>query len=209
MWGRLLIADFAPTRLGIRMALEQDVEICAEAGDAKSAIVTAKSEQPDICLVGLELPGGGMAAVVGICSVAPSAAVIVMATTSDVDELLTAVRAGAVGYVPGGIEPAKLRRVVRAALAHEAVIPRAMVLDLMVELRAATTPAADGLTAREAEVLGILRRGASTSAMAKRLGMSPVTVRRHISEIVRKVGVEDRAALTEHDRPDRAEPPGA
>jgi DNA-binding NarL/FixJ family response regulator len=182
------------------MALHEDVEICAEAGDAASAIATAKSEQPDICLVGLELPGGGMTAVKGISSVAPSAAVILMAGTSDVDELLAAVRAGAVGYLPGDVEPARLRRVVRAALAQEAVIPRAMVLDLVLELRAAVTPAADGLTAREAEVLEILRRGASTATMAKRLGMSPVTVRRHISEIVRKIGVEDRAALTERNR---------
>jgi DNA-binding NarL/FixJ family response regulator len=79
--------------------------------------------------------------------------------------------------------------------ANEAVVPRSMVLELLLELRGGGG-GADALTARESQVLGMLRRGHKTAEIAERLSIAPVTVRRHISELVRKLGVEDRAALT-------------
>jgi DNA-binding NarL/FixJ family response regulator len=76
------------------------------------------------------------------------------------------------------------------------VIPRAMVLELVLELRG--SGASGGLlTGREAQVLRLLRRGFSTAAIAERLEIAPVTVRRHISELVHKLGVEDRSGLAE------------
>jgi DNA-binding NarL/FixJ family response regulator len=190
---RVLIADHGPTRMGIRMALEGEVEICAEAGDAEEAIRAAMREQPDICLVSRDLAGGGLVAVRGICRAAPSAGVVVLAEVRDVDDLLEAVRAGATGYVPGGLDADRLRRIVGAVAANEAVIPRAMVLELMMELRG--SGGSDALTGRESQVLGMLRRGHTTAAIAERLGITPVTVRRHISELVHKLGVENRSAL--------------
>jgi DNA-binding NarL/FixJ family response regulator len=192
---RLLIADRAATRAGIRMALDGMVEICAEADDAEHAIRAAKREQPDLCLVGGDIAGDGLAAVRGICRAAPDAAVVVLAEASDVDSLLDSIRAGAVGYVPGAVDAERLRRIVRAVAANEAVVPRSMVLELLLELRGAGT-GVDALTARESQVLGMLRRGRSTAEIAQRLTIAPVTVRRHISELVRRLGVEDRAALT-------------
>ncbi len=191
---KLLIADNAPMRLGIRMALNGDVEVCAEAADTEQAIRAAKRLQPDICLVGREIPGDGLAAVRGICRAAPNAAVIMLASVSDADDLLDATRAGAVGYVPGELDAARLRGIIRAILAKEAVVPRALVLELVLELRGNGT-GADALTGREAQVLGMLRRGHRTSTIAERLQISPVTVRRHISDVVHKLGVGDRTAL--------------
>jgi DNA-binding NarL/FixJ family response regulator len=69
-----------------------------------------------------------------------------------------------------------------------------MVLELVLELRGGHSD--DLLTGREAQVLGMLRRGHTTAAIAERLQIAPVTVRRHISELVHKLGVENRAALT-------------
>jgi DNA-binding NarL/FixJ family response regulator len=128
---------------------------------------------------------------------APSSAIVVLTQSHDVDYLLEAVRAGAVGYVPGALDAARLRRVVRAVAAHEAVVPRSMVLELLLELRGGG--GADALTSREAQVLGMLRRKHTTAEIAERLDIAPVTVRRHISQLVRKLGVEDRAALTGND----------
>jgi DNA-binding NarL/FixJ family response regulator len=190
---RMLIADHAPTRIGIRLALGQDVEICAEASNTQAAIRAAMREQPDICLIGRDLPGDGLAAVRGICRAAPHAAVIVIAEIADVDDLLDAVRAGAIGYVPGGLDAERLARIVRAA-AKEAIVPRAMVLELVMELRG-NGAGAEALTGREAQVLGMLRRGHSTASIAERLEIAPVTVRRHISELVHKLGVRDRSEL--------------
>jgi len=190
----LLIADHPPTRLGLRMALEGAVNVCAEASDAEHAILAAQREQPEVCLVGFEVPGGGIAATRGICDVAPDSAVIVLATWPDVSDLLSCVMAGAIGYVSSDITAAPLRRVIASVRAGEAAIPRSMELALVRELRRPRS-GVGGLTAREAQVLGMLRHGTSTIAIGERLGISPVTVRRHISAAVRKTGVEDRTAL--------------
>jgi DNA-binding NarL/FixJ family response regulator len=189
---KLLIANQAPIRLGIRMALNGEVEICAEAETAEQAIRAAKRHQPDLCLIGREICGERMGSVLGISRAAPHAAVVVLAPVADEDDLLDAIRAGAIGYVPEGLDAAQLRRVVRAVVAKEAVVPRTMVLELVMELRGG---GGDSLTGRESQVLGMLRRGHSTAAIADRLQIAPVTVRRHISELVHKLGVEDRSAL--------------
>jgi DNA-binding NarL/FixJ family response regulator len=191
---RLLIADRGPTRLGVRMALDGQVEVCAEAADAAQAIRAAKWEQPDVCLVGLDIPSGGIAAVRGISRAAPSAAVIVLGGIDDTDDVLAAIRAGAIGYIPAGISATTLRRVVSHVLVGEAAIPRSMVLELLVELRGRGSRD-DGLTGREAQVLGMVRRGHDTAEIARRLAIRPVTVRRHISGLVHKLGVENRSEL--------------
>jgi len=98
----LLVADNLPTRIGIRMALHGEAQVCAEAGDAEQAIRLAKREQPQVCLVGRSIIGDGIKAARGICRAAPSAAVVVVADGIDADDLLNAVRAGAIGYVSAG-----------------------------------------------------------------------------------------------------------
>lgn len=192
---RLLIADLAPTRLGIRMALNGDVEVCAEAEDGERAIRAAKREQPDLCLVGDHIAGDCLAAIRGISRAAPACAVVVLAQDNDADHLLECIRAGAIGYVPGPIDAERLRRVVRVAAAKEAVVPRSMVLELVLELRGGGG-GADALTVRESQVLGMLRGGQKTAEIGDRLAIAPVTVRRHISELVRKLGAENRNGLT-------------
>jgi DNA-binding NarL/FixJ family response regulator len=202
---RLLIADDAATRLGIRMALGDEVAVCAEAQTAGEAIRAAMREQPEICLVGRGIPGDWLVAVRGICRAAPRAAVAVLAHAPDVDDLLDAIRSGAIGYVPGATNEARLRKVVAAVLAGEAVVPRSMMLELLLELRAGGSL----MTPREAQVLGLVRRGHNTADIASRLGIRPVTVRRHVSDLVRKLGVENRRALVDvAERGERFAPAG-
>lgn len=191
---RILVADHAATRRGIRMALDGRAEICAEADDAAQAIRKAKREQPDVCLVGRDLAEDGLAAIRGICRAAPRAAVVVLAQHRDVDDMLECIRAGAIGYAPGGLDERSLRHILSAAASHEAVVPRAMVMNLLLELRE-VGDGPDGVTPRQAQILAMLRRGHSTASIAERLHIMPVTVRRHISELVHKLGVENRDAL--------------
>jgi DNA-binding NarL/FixJ family response regulator len=176
----LMIVDNEAVRAGIRLALGGEAIVCAEAADAETAIRAAMRTQPDLCLVGSEIPGGGVAAVL-------------LAPRHDVDELIDAVRAGAVGYVPGTRVADRLQRIVRAVAANEAVVPRSMVLELLLEMR--NVGSAGGLSRRESQVLGMLRRGHSTAEIAERIEIAPVTVRRHISELVHKLGVADRSEL--------------
>lgn len=191
---RLLIADHPVTRLGVRIALESVVSVCAEADDAEHAIGVAEREQPDICLVGLGMPGGGIHATREICRVAPATAVIVLAATPDVDDLLSCIQAGAVGYLASDVSAVALCRAVEGVVAGEAAISRSMVLNLVRELQGASAVGGK-LTTREKQVLAMLRRGRSTSAIADQLGISPVTVRRHISGTMQKIGVDRRSAL--------------
>ena len=177
------------------MSLGEEVDVCSEVGDAEQAIRAAKREQPDICLVAREISGDWLAAVRGICRAAPNAAVVVLAQGREADDMLQAVRAGAIGYVPGVLGARQLKRIIAAVAANEAVVPRSMVLELLLELRAGGT-GADSLTGRESQVLGMLRRGQTTARIAQQLEIAPVTVRRHISELVHKLGVEDRSALS-------------
>jgi two-component system, NarL family, response regulator LiaR len=195
---RVLIADHPATRVGIRMAIGEEFEICAEADDGEEAIRAAMRTQPDVALIALEI-AGGVAAVRGICRSAPGAAVVVLSQVRDAEDLLDAVRAGAVGYVPGSLDADRLRRIVGAITQNEAVVPRSMVLELLLELRG-MGDGPDALTGRESQVLGMLRRGHNTAAIADRLHIAPVTVRRHISQLVHKLGVEDRTALTDTNR---------
>jgi two-component system, NarL family, nitrate/nitrite response regulator NarL len=191
---RLLIADRGPTRFGVRLALQGAVLVCAEAASAEEAIRLAKQTQPDVCLIGWEIAGGGSAAVRGVTRAAPATRVIVLADDPSADAMLDAVRLGAVGFIHSALSPEQLQKVVGAVIAREAVLPRSMILDLLLELRSAGAEV-DGLTGREAQVLGLLRRGHSTATIARRLDIAPVTVRRHISELVRKFGVLDRSEL--------------
>jgi len=201
---RLLTAHDPATRIGIRIALDGLADVCAEASSAGEAVALADHQQPDVCLVGLEIPGGGIAATRGIRHAAPEAVILIMARSLDPDDLLECVRAGATGYLPSSIPLPALRRTISRTLSGEAAVPRSMVLELLLELQGSTRADAGELTAREAQVLAMLRRGQPTAAIAHRLGISPVTVRRHISAVMRKTGAEGRAALAGNSGRDRS-----
>jgi DNA-binding NarL/FixJ family response regulator len=193
---RLLVADFALIRLGVRVALEEAaVDICAEADNAPNAIRAAGITHPDVCLVGQDLPGGVLVAIRGILERSPTAAVVVLAESVEPDQLIAAVRSGAIGFVAPPVEAAQLGRVVRAAADGEAIVPRRLVRELVPELHRSSALVVDNVTPRESEVLEMLGRGFSTLEIARKLAISPITVRRHTSDLVRKTGVEDRAAL--------------
>jgi DNA-binding NarL/FixJ family response regulator len=204
---RVLIADHSLTRLTVRMALEQDhaLAIETEAGHAEQAIVEAERTQPDVCLVGWDIPGGGLATVRGISLVAPHCAVVALASTRNADDLLAAVRSGAIGYVDGGTTSEGLRKTVHAVLLGEAAVPRSMVRDIVLELRTSSLVTTN-VSEREGQVLTMLRGGHSTADIARRLQISPITVRRHISELVQKFGVSDREGLLRGDQVDRPSP---
>ncbi len=196
---RMLVAAHEAMGLGVRVALDGVAEVCAEVDTAQLAIRAAKAEQPDVCLIDWDIAGGGQAAVCGVTRAAPDTAVVVLVNKCDADSMLEAVRAGAVGYAPGDVTVGQLHRIIRALGANEAVVPRTLIRELLLEVRS-TGQSADGLTGRESQILGMVRRGHSTAVIANRLEIEPVTVRRHISELVRKLGVADRSELANSGR---------
>jgi DNA-binding NarL/FixJ family response regulator len=196
----LIADDQAPTRAGIRLALDADgFDVVAEAADAPEAIVEALAAEPEICLLADHLPGGAIAAVAALAAQLPATRIALLTGSPAAADLLTALRAGADGYLLASVDPRRLPAALRGLLNGEAVVPRALTIHLVDELRAydrgRAAESEDGflsLTDREFEVLSLVRDGLSTSAMADRLNISPVTVRRHISMSLRKLGCADR-----------------
>lgn len=197
---RVVIADdHLPMRTVIREALEAGgFDICAEAADATAVVRLAVEERPDVVvLLDIHMPGNGISAAASISGALPEVS-IVMLTSSRDDDLFDSLRAGASGYLLKDTDPARLPAALRAVLAGEAAIPRALVGRILAEFRAPgrrflrKSPAAAKLSAREWEVMELLAQGASTDEVARRLFVSPTTVRVHVSSVLHKLRVKDR-----------------
>ncbi|HEX6952852.1 MAG TPA: response regulator transcription factor [Gaiellaceae bacterium] len=200
----LIAAERLPTRVGLRLALEPEAR-CTEAADAQSAVDAAVRDRPDVCLLGLDPAGQSLRVVSEIAARVPSSAVILLTNRLDEEEFMAAVRAGASGYLTQSLDPKRLPHVVAGALRGEPAVPRKFVSRLLDELRTrerrrSVVLSGRGrvaLTTREWEVVDLLLRAASTSEIATQLGVAPVTVRRHLGSVERKLGVSTRAEVVE------------
>lgn len=195
--------DHPPTRLAVREALEgHGFRVVAEVGDANAAHLQALRHRPHVCLLDINMPGSGIAAAARITRELPDTAVVMLTVSRDDADLFDALRAGAEGYLFKDTDPHRLPHALRGVLAGEAALPRSLVARLMEEFRGRSRrrvpmPRRRGveLTAKEWEVLELLRQGLSTSEMARRLWVSPATVRSHVSSILRKLQVNSRAEV--------------
>jgi DNA-binding NarL/FixJ family response regulator len=203
---RALIADgHGPTRAGLRLALTRSgFEVVAEARERGEAVDAALGTRPDLGLIAADLPGGGIEAVRTIAERLPAAKVVVLSSDPNGEELVVAVLAGACGYLGRNMSLERLPAALKGVLAGEVALPRSHSAHLLEALRfrdagralvAAHTGAK--LTEREWEVLQLLAVDASTAIMAQRLGISEVTVRRHVSSLMAKLGVPDRASAAD------------
>jgi DNA-binding NarL/FixJ family response regulator len=210
---KILIADdHPPTRAGVRASLEgAGFEVCAEVGDAKAAVKAAAAEKPDVCLLDVNMPGGGINAARQISAMGNIAVVMLTVSRND-DDLFDSLRAGAAGYLLKDTDPDRLPHALKGVLSGEAALPRGLVSRLIDEFRGRGRRApffgkrTAELTSREWEVLEMLRESLSTEEIAARMFISPVTVRSHVSAILRKLNVPDRQAalrLLEEQTPDQ------
>jgi DNA-binding NarL/FixJ family response regulator len=200
---RALVAEpDAPTCVGIRMALEADgFEVSTEAVSAMAAIDLAVAQRPDICLLAETLPGGAIVAVDAIHRRVPETKIVLLTDAEEPRSLLSAIRAGGSGFVRKDRDPARLPATMRGVLDGEAALSRKLTNRLIESLRtrergrsAPTTPGGPPMTDRELEVLELMAEGLRTSEIAQRLAIVEVTVRRHASSAVAKLGVTDRSA---------------
>jgi DNA-binding NarL/FixJ family response regulator len=203
---RVMIADdHAATRAGARVSVEEGgFEVCGEAANAQDAIDLALQERPDACLLDVRMPGDGIRAATEISEALPDCAVVMLTVSRNDSDLFHSLRAGAAGYLLKDTDPSRLPDALRGVIAGEAAVPRTLVARLIHEFRDRGTrrlPMIGGrgveLTSREWQVLNLLGEGSSTAHIAARLFVSPVTVRRHISSIVGKLGAPDRASAVE------------
>jgi DNA-binding NarL/FixJ family response regulator len=192
--------DHAPLRAGVKFALDgHGFTICAEAADARSAVEAALHHRPDVCLLDIHMPGGGIRAADEITARLPDTAVVMLTVSRNDSDLFDALRAGAVGYLLKDTDPVRLPHALHGVLAGEAAIPRSLVARMTEEFRSRTrrrrlllVGGGVPLTSREWEVLDMLRDNVPTAEMAKRLGIADVTVRRHVGAILKKLRVRSR-----------------
>jgi NarL family two-component system response regulator LiaR len=195
---RVLIADdHAVVREGLRgfLALQDDVEVVAEAADGEEAVAAAERLSPDVALVDLVMPRvDGIEAIKRMREVAPETRVIVLTSFADEDKMLPAVRAGAVGYLLKDVAPQDLVAAVRTVNDGETLLHPAVVRELVREVAGGRRepPIDNPLTAREREVLGLIARGRANKVIAFELGVAEKTVKTHVSNILGKLNVTDR-----------------
>ena len=203
---RVLIGDpdvFA--QRAVARVLEQDgrLEVCATGRDAAETIAAAVEHVPDICLLEVAMPGGGLAAAWELTARLPSTHVVMLTSVENENELLEALEIGVSGYLLKaavlGWLPNALMDVYRGTFAMPRRLTNRLVQQLRVNepRRRSVIGLGTRLTSREWEVLNLIASGLSTRQVAEQLTLSPTAIRVHIAAVVRKLGVESRAAAIE------------
>ena len=200
---RVLVADDHPVvRSGLVGVLSSlpGFEVVAVAADGAEAVREAVLQRPDVVLMDLRMPGtDGFTAIRELARVAPDLRVCVLTMYDDDDSLFAAMRAGAHGYLLKGAEQEEIARAVRAIAAGEIIFGPDIAGRVLQQLNAPPDPkdrragSFPELTVRELEVLDLLAAASSTAHIARRLGLSSKTISNHVSNILVKLQVADRA----------------
>jgi DNA-binding NarL/FixJ family response regulator len=187
-------------RRGARIALEQDrCEIVGEASAGAQAVALASRIRPDVVLLDSGLPDlSAPAATRRMAEVAPGCSVVVLSRHADEDAVLAALAAGACGYLSRYASDDQLLDAVHCAHRGEGTISAEIASKLAWRLQSelrdqlATSKFDAVLSKREAMVLCLLSKGLENAAIAGRLSLSPATVKRHVSNILTKLGLQNR-----------------
>ncbi|QXJ23173.1 response regulator transcription factor [Actinomadura graeca] len=194
---RVLIADDHPVvRQGLRtyLGIQDDIEVVGEAGDGTSAVTLAESLKPDIVLMDLKMPGvDGLTALTELRARGVAARVLILTSVTERGHVLPAVRAGAAGYLYKDVDPQALVQAIRAVHdGHVLFAPDAAEAMLRAERASEENRGLAALTEREREVLVHIARGRSNREIARVLVVSEKTVKTHVSNLLMKLGVQDR-----------------
>ena len=198
----VVVADSdAAFRARVRETLDADgFVVLSEPGDAVAAVSETMAIQPDIVLIDIAVPGGGLDAIAAIAKGSPRTTIVVLTVSSDSGDLLASLERGASGYLLKSANAQELTSALRGTRQGQSALSPAMAPALISHLRDSlkreismpTGPVK--LTAREWDVAELLRDGFNTAEISQRLGISPVTVRRHIASILKKLGTANRSA---------------
>ena len=197
----LLVEDHTLYRRGLsRMLTEEGFDVVGEAADGQAGLALAEQLRPDVLLTDLHMPiMGGAELTRRVCATDAPPKVLVLTISMEDADVLEAVRAGASGYLSKDAEGREIASAVRATARGEVAVAPSAAAALVgdVRRRAEGETGADGegpgpLTEREREILTLLAQGLDNAAIARRLNLSPSTVKNHVSSILAKLGVESR-----------------
>jgi DNA-binding NarL/FixJ family response regulator len=206
---RIVVADDqASVREGLVVLLDllPDIEVVGSAADGEQAVAAVAREHPDAILLDLHMPVlDGIEATRRLTEQHPDVAVVVLTTFADDASILSALQAGARSYLTKDADRAEIAQALRSAAAGLAVLDPAVQATLLAAAASGSGKAPprdlpDGLTQREAEILGLIARGKTNPDIAAELYLSAHTVKSHINRIFAKTGSADRAAAIRYAR---------
>jgi DNA-binding NarL/FixJ family response regulator len=198
--------DQAAVREGLVLLLDllDDVTVVGSAADGEEALRLVAEHAPDVVLMDLRMPRlDGVAATARIRAEHPTTQVVVLTTYAEDADILTALGAGALGYLTKDAGRVQIAQAVRAAAAGQSVLDPQVQRRLLAAAAGGATaanggPAPDGLTSREVEVLQLIAEGLANREIAGRLFVSEATVKSHINRLFAKTGVRDRAQAVQY-----------
>jgi DNA-binding NarL/FixJ family response regulator len=208
---RVLLADDQPlVRTGFRMILESepDIEVVGEAGDGSDAVRQAGRLRPDVVVMDIQMPiQDGISATAQIAA-AGHARVLILTTFHLDENVISALRSGASGFLLKDVHASRLLEAIRVVHAGDAIVDPAVtrrLLDRFVHRLPAAAQLADldatarerlaGVTERETEVLTLVARGLSNAEIAAELVVTETTVKTHVHHLLTKLGLRDRVQL--------------
>jgi DNA-binding NarL/FixJ family response regulator len=205
----VIVDDHVLFREGLASIIRQepDIHVVGLVGTVKEAIEVVISTQPDIVLMDYNLPDGtGVDATRAIVRSCPETKVVFMTMSEQDDDVIEAVRSGAVGYLLKNMSPMKLLASLRSVQQGESALSRTMTLMVMKELsrtspsEKTSDPALGNLTKREIEVLAEVTAGSSNQEIAEKLVISENTVKYHVHSILSKLDLQDRKEAAQFAR---------
>jgi two-component system nitrate/nitrite response regulator NarL len=192
----IVVADDHPLFLDglvATLAADEDLRVVAVVGDAAAAVRAVREHLPDLALLDLAMPGGGIEAARQIAAASPGTRTVMLTSSEDEDDLVAAMNAGARGYILKGISGRELRAILKAIRAGGTYLAPGLAYGALKEL---TRPRIRGpieeLTTRERDVLALVALGLSNAEVGGRLGLAEKTVKHYMTSILGKLQVASR-----------------
>ena len=198
----LLVDDHTLFRSGIKLLLQRnpEFEIVGEAADGLEGVKRAKQLRPDVVLMDLNMAGlSGLEAMQLIVEDMPEVAVLMLTVSEEAEDLSTALKNGARGYLLKNIEADYLTQAIKRAAAGESVIAESMTAKLIMQFRngmnLTATTEKEKLTPRERETMVCVARGESNKEIARNLNVAESTVKIHVQNILKKLNLSSRVQI--------------
>src|SRR5437588_8886405 len=193
---RVVVADDHPLfREGVVTSLHsmEDINVVGQAENADEAVRVVREELPDLALLDVTMPGGGLEAARKIATACPATRIVMLTVSEDEDDLLAAMKAGASGYVLKGVASSELLAIVRAVSGGEVYVAPSLAFALLREMSKPrpADPLAE-LSMRERQVLELVATGLSNQEIGNRLGLAEKTVKHYMTNILTKLQVRSR-----------------